>query len=455
MNFLGRIILILAIAIAGIYCLPNGQQKLEYLMFKLLPNSPLPSENVTVAPVEEEITPEVEEVVSSGPVKGTSGSKLHANRSIVNNVVGKNYLDAVLSSGKLERWNPKSFPLKVYIQAGAEVPAEYIQEVQNAFATWEKETNGFVRFVYTNSADSANYKCIFPSNIKNRNCDEKGMGTAAYQYFTYDNEGNIKFSIVEFSVYACDGKTKWPREIFYSTALHEIGHGLGLRGHSTDKDDLMYPVSVATLERAKISQADMNTLRAIYSIVPDVTNIPFTDSDKEGLITTADLWGENDSQRADFTIQKIKENIAITPDNPSLYAELANAYRDKHDYNNAIAAYSQALKKTDNRETATYLLLDVSDMYLKLGNLASAEKCIDKAATYGENKYLAAFYNTLGVKYAKQKNFNKASQVFDKALSATGDVEIRTMIYQNYRWLGYIQKDKVMYEKYNKILGGK
>lgn len=111
MNFLGRIILILAIAIAGIYCLPNGQQKLEYLMFKLLPNSPLPSENVTVAPVEEEITPEVEEVVSSGPVKGTSGSKLHANRSIVNNVVGKNYLDAVLSSGKLERWNPKSFPL--------------------------------------------------------------------------------------------------------------------------------------------------------------------------------------------------------------------------------------------------------------------------------------------------------------------------------------------------------
>ena len=94
-------------------------------------------------------------------------------------------------------------------------------------------------------------------------------------------------------------------------------------------------------------------------------------------------------------------------------------------------------------------------MYIKLGNLASAEKCIDKAATYGSNKYLSAFYNTLGVKYAKQKNFNKASQVFDKALSATDDAEIRTMIYQNYRWLGYIQKDKVMYEKYNKILGGK
>lgn len=456
MKILGRIVLILAISVAGIYCLPGGPQKLEYIMFKLLPNSPAPSQNVTEAPVEEEPSPEeTAPVVSAGPVKGTSGSKVHANRSAVKNLIGENYLDAVLSAGKLERWNPRSFPLKVYIQAGNEVPPEYIEEVKRAFSTWEKETGGFVRFTYTNSPDSANYKCIFPSNLKNRNCDEKGMGTAAYQYFTYDNSGNIKNSIVEFSVYTCDGRTKWPREIFYSTALHEIGHGLGLRGHSTNSGDLMYPVSTATRERAKISQSDMTTLRAVYSIVPDVTNIPFTESDKQGLITTADLWGENDAQRADFTIQKIKENIAITPDNPSLYAELANAYRNKKDYNNAIAAYSQALKRVDNRETATYLLLDVSDMYLKIGKLASAEKCLDKAATYGSNKYIASFYNTLGVKYAKEKNFNKAALVFDKALSSTNEPELRKMIYQNYRWLAYIQKDKVMFAKYNKLLGGK
>lgn len=461
MNFLGRIILILAIAIAGIYCLPDGPQKLEYIMFKLLPNSPLPSQNVTVAPAEETTQKfeepaesELQPVLSSGPI-ASSLSRLQSNRIVINNMIGRNYLDSVLSSGKLERWNPKTFPLKVYIQAGAEVPAEYLQEVKNAFLTWEKETNGFVRFVYTNSPQNANYKCIFPSNIKNRNCDENGLGTAAYQYFTYDNAGNIKYSIVEFSVYACDGKTKWPREIFYSTALHEIGHGLGLRGHSTDSRDLMYPVSTGKLERATISQADMTTLRAIYSIIPDITNIPFTDEDKAGLITTSDLWGVNDAQRADFTIQKIKENLQITPDNPSLFAELANAYRDKGDYNSAIQAYSQALKKVDNRETATYLLLDVADMYLKLGKLSSAEKCIDKAATYGLNKHLPVFYNTLGVKYAQQKNFNKASQVFDKALSSTNDFELRKMIYQNYRWLAYVQKDKVMYEKYNRILGGK
>lgn len=99
--------------------------------------------------------------------------------------------------------------------------------------------------------------------------------------------------------------------------------------------------------------------------------------------------------------------------------------------------------------------MDVSDLYLRLGKLSSAEKCLDKAATYGANKYITAFYNSLGVKYVKEKNFNKAAHVFDKALSSTDDAELRKMIYQNYRWLGYVQKDKVMFEKYNKLLESK
>ncbi|MCM1009285.1 MAG: matrixin family metalloprotease [Fusobacterium sp.] len=454
MKLIGRLVLLICIIVAGIYCLPDGPQKLEYLLFRLFPQA-----KITIAPqepapleVEEEVfeEEEEEEIVSSAE---TPRSNLHAKRAAVQNLIGKNYLDAVLSAGKLERWNPRSFPLKVYMEGAANVPPAYVQEVKNAFATWEASTNGFVKFVYTNSPAQANYKCIFAANLKNRNCDEKGLGTAAYQYFTYDKTGNIEYSIVEFSPYACNGQP-WPAEIFYTMALHEIGHGLGLRGHSTDSNDLMYPVGTGSRERGKISDADMTTLRAIYSIIPDVTNIPFTDEDKKGLITSADFWGE-DAQRADFTISQLKENIALTPDNPSLYVELAQAYRDKKDYNSAISAYSQALKNVDNSETATAILFDVSDLYIKMEQFQSAEKCIDKAATYGQDKYIAVFYNIIAVNYAKQKNYNKAAQVFDKALSNTQDDEMRKNIYQNYRWLGYVQKDKVMFDKYNKLLGGK
>ncbi len=450
-NF-GRLVLFISIVIAGIYCLPQGPQKLEYILFRLFPQA-----KITITQPEEQFTPVVEEPVieeeeepsQTIPSSGRPQSKLHANRAAVQNLIGENYLDAVLSAGKLERWNPRSFPLKVYIQAGANVPPVYVQEVKNAFSTWENSTNGFVKFVYTNSPAGADFKCIFSADLKNRNCDDKGAGTAAYQYFEYDQDGNIKYSIVEFSPYTCTGQ-QWPQGIFYTTALHEIGHGLGLRGHSTNEGDLMYPVGKNN-SRATISKSDMTTLRAIYSIIPDVTNIPFSEEDQKGLISTEDFWGK-DSQRADFTIAQIKENIALTPDNPSLYLELARAYRDKKDYNSAVTVYSQALKKVDNHETAVGLLFDISDMYIKIGQYHSAEKCIDKAASYGRNKYIPVFYNIIAVNYARQKDYNKAAQVLDKALLNVEDEEMRKNIYQNYRWLGYIQKDKVMFDKYNKLL---
>lgn len=457
-NMTGRIALLLAITVAGIYCLPDGPEKLNYIFFRKLPqkegqtSDKITDKPTNVKPQDNKSTPKVEEPQRKDTPVNT-GANLKNKRAIIKKVVGDNYLDAVLSAGKLERWNPRSFPLKVYLNVPAGVPNHYVQEVKNAFATWEKSTNGFVRFVYTNSISDANYVCNFSANLLSRNCDERGAGTAAYQYFTYKQNGEIDHSIVEFSPSACNGMM-WPPEIFYSTALHEIGHGLGLRGHSTNERDLMYPVGSSKLERAKISDADMNTLRAIYSIIPDVTNIPFNDADKKKLISTEDYYGD-DSTRADIQIAQIQENIKITGENPSLYVQLAEAYKKKKAYQQAINAYSQALKKIDNKEQAQSILLIVAEMYLEIERPESALKCVDKAATYGSNDYIAAGYNDIARIYAEQKEYNKCAQTLDKALMNVHDAELREMIYKNYRLLGQQSGDKVMYEKYNNLLGGK
>lgn len=466
MNAIGRIILLLAITIAGISCLPQGPEKLEYLFFKLFPglNLEMPefiaqgggssrddAEDYVEENYEEDENSSV--VPSYMPTKPTnvSNSKLHSNRQAVENMIGENYLDAVISAGKLERWNPKSFPLKVYIGSGAGVPVEYINEVKNAFSTWEQSTNGFVKFIYTTNASDAHYYCKF-ADLKNRGCDGKGE-TAAYQYFTYDNSGNIQQSIVEFSAYTCSGQ-KWPVEIFYSTALHEIGHGLGLRGHSDNPNDLMYPVSSSEIKRATISKGDMTTLRAIYSIIPDVTNVPFTEDDKKGLIKSSDFWGDK-SDRANFSIEQIKENIKITPNNPGLYIQLARTYQDKNDYQSAIQAYSQSLKHIDNRESASEILIEVAALYLKLNQPESAEKCADKVATYNNVDLLSAVYNNIGVVYANKGNYTSALQSLNKAEKCAKNQKDLELVYKNYRWIAFKRKDKLMFQKYNKLLDGR
>ena len=92
---------------------------------------------------------------------------------------------------------------------------------------------------------------------------------------------------------------------------------------------------------------------------------------------------------------------------------------------------------------------------MDIGKLPSAEKCIDKAATYSSERFVVGFYNNLGVKYAEQKQFNKAAQILDKGLALAQSDEERKGFYQNYRWIAYQQKDKIMFDKYNKLLGGK
>ena len=50
-------------------------------------------------------------------------------------------------------------------------------------------------------------------------------------------------------------------------AIHEIGHALGLLGHSSREDDIMYP-SVSGTPRSAPSERDVRTIRRLYGATP-------------------------------------------------------------------------------------------------------------------------------------------------------------------------------------------
>lgn len=58
-------------------------------------------------------------------------------------------------------------------------------------------------------------------------------------------------------------------QVIYKTALHEIGHLLGLMGHSKNINDIMFP-SITKTE--SLSERDRNTLLELYKKSPDITN---------------------------------------------------------------------------------------------------------------------------------------------------------------------------------------
>jgi predicted Zn-dependent protease len=84
-------------------------------------------------------------------------------------------------------------------------------------------------------------------------------------FAAYDLTGDSKIFRVNRILVAAkypDGREATPEDL-YLTMLHEMGHALGLLGHSPYPEDVMY--EKGTWETEGMTERDRNTLRKLYS----------------------------------------------------------------------------------------------------------------------------------------------------------------------------------------------
>ncbi|MEI8128225.1 MAG: matrixin family metalloprotease, partial [bacterium] len=252
---------------------------------------------------------------------------------------GENYIEQAPLDSKILKWDTTKFPLKVYIGKNSlSAPQYYQDEIKKAFLQWQASTGRFINVEFINDENSADIRVSINSSADMKKCTQDSCKyTVAYTTPVINNDLLKRMDIFFYDSNNL-GKPFSEREI-YNTALHEIGHALGIMGHSYNKDDLMYMETNTNNNKFNglrsdfqlISSNDLNTLNLLYKLIPDITNTPLSKFDTSYQLFAPIVMG-SDKQINSKKMLEAQNYIKAAPDLPNGYIDLASAYSEENQY---------------------------------------------------------------------------------------------------------------------------
>ena len=280
------------------------------------------------------------------------------------------YFREVAANGKIIRWNRASFPLKVYIEDSADLPAYYREVVLRAYQSWERASDGLVRFTFVESPEDAEMKCYF----KNTDDTTSSIGMQSFSV----NGNTIVDSTIIFK--KTDNKNNnHDSKQLYSSALQEIGRSLGLNGKSPSIYDVMYPIGIKF--NTEITARDLKTLALVYSVVPDVTNIPPTEEEKAQLFTVQEILST-----LNVPVNEETQNLdEVTANDIATKLALAEEYRKRAEYDKAAQEYQAVAQMKTDLRSKSEVYYEVAVMYLDAEEFKKAKSCAEIALATDTN----------------------------------------------------------------------
>ena len=339
-------------------------------------------------------------------------SQINLWRGNVLKKIGNNYIEQVPLDKGILRWDENKFPLKISINDKSEqqLPSYYQEEILKAFTQWQA-SSGFITFATVQNENNADIIINIeptPSDM----CSEKNCKYVVGFTTPHVKGDNLKNMTI--TLYAKDAYNNFfsDKEL-YNTILHEIGHALGIMGHSYSTEDLMY---MATDNSSGffapyrssfqyLSQQDLNTILLLYKLIPDICNTPINKLDIKGKIYAPIILGTSE----EITSRKIKEAknyIKNAPNLPGGYIDLGIAYAELNKYGDAKKAMKKALELAKSNDDKYLIYYNLAIINMNSNNLDEAMENAESARFISENEDIKDLItNIKHAQSAKQKPF--------------------------------------------------
>ncbi len=176
-----------------------------------------------------------------------------------------NYLPYVIINGQVVHFALNRMPLKIFIDNGTSVRGWKLEDkaaVRYAMQIWQAATSNHVRFTEVSRAENADITVSWQANFK-----DNILGVSPFQSFG----ATIIRSDINLAVDYPGTANPIPAGELATIATHELGHAIGLKGHSPYPADIMYFSSNHTAYQ-KPSLRDINTINLLYQLDADVQN---------------------------------------------------------------------------------------------------------------------------------------------------------------------------------------
>ena len=177
----------------------------------------------------------------------------------------------------------------------------------------------------------------------------------------------------------------------YNTILHEIGHALGIMGHSYSSEDLMYMSSsennnIYTQYRSSfqyLSSKDINTIKLLYKLLPTVTNSDHIET--KNLVYAPIVLGTS-KEISNRKVKEAQNYIKNAPDLASGYIDLAIAYSELGKNKEAIKYMLQGYERSKTNDEKYSSAYNLATLYLNSKDYESAIKYAEIAKEISNNE---------------------------------------------------------------------